>query len=44
MVAFLYTNNTISERNIKKKNLLKLYKENKILRNTFDQVGKRLTY
>ena len=45
MVAFLYTDNRISERgckNNKKKTLLKLYPQNKILRNKFDQGGKDL--
>ena len=42
LVAFLYTNNEISERECKNQYLLKLHQKNKILRNKPDQGGERL--
>ena len=41
-VTFFYTNNEISERESKKKSLLKLHQKNKIPKNKIDQGGERL--
>ena len=40
-VAFLYTNNEISERKCKKRHLLKSHQKNKILRDKPHQGGER---
>ena len=40
-VAFLYTNNELSERDIKKKSHLQLHQNNKIPGNKFNQGGER---